>query len=609
MSSLPFPETPGYAESSPGTLPLRSDAFASARRRVLRSLLESMLYERIISAEPEPTLCEQLLRVSGQDESGAAVQYVFRALRRPSFDRVRITSNVERVAGADRREATSIARFMLETRGLHRASPELLTQFIEELEQTVLKHAQSLADAEQALASSAPAPAYDQLETQVGDGHPYHPSFKSRVGFSLADNRMYGPEFGPSLRPIWLGLSGEGAARAASRTLDLSKFLVAELGEQTLAQFTHEIVRAGQDPETCVLLPVHPWQWLNRIQPIFQEELQAGSIVYLGASADSYRPQQSIRTLVNLTTPGKAALKHALSIVNTSTTRILASHTVLNAPIISDWLTELAQEDEVLRELRTILLREVLGATYESPCHALLRTRSYGVLSCIWRESLHTRLESLEQAIPWTALTWLQPDGTPYIAPWWARDGERFLERVLDVSVLPLLHLLVHHGIALESHAQNMHLVHVDGVPKRVALKDFHDGVRFSPGRLARPELAPALRPMPAHHVRVNRNSFLTSERAEAVRDFLFDAFFFVNLGELALFLADHFAFPEARFWSLVRARFDEYEDRLASGRAQRILTADLRPRLMEVEKLTSRRLFPESDCQTHFIPCPWRME
>lgn len=45
-------------------------------------------------------------------------------------------------------------------------------------------------------------------------------------------------------------------------------------------------------------------------------------------------------------------------------------------------------------------------------------------------------------------------------------------------------------GIATESHGQNIILVHKQGWPTRVLLKDFHDGVRYSPAHLAHPELA-----------------------------------------------------------------------------------------------------------------------
>src|SRR5690606_14123813 len=116
-----------------------------------------------------------------------------------------------------------------------------------------------------------------------------------------------------------------------------------------------------------------------------------GHLIPLGTAEDSYRPQQSIRTLANITAPEKAYLKLSLSIVNTSTSRILAPHTVENAPRITDWLQGIARDDRFLREeVRPVLLGEVLGAAYDRPSFDLGHpSATYGILSCIWRESIH----------------------------------------------------------------------------------------------------------------------------------------------------------------------------------------------------------------------------
>ena len=62
-------------------------------------------------------------------------------------------------------------------------------------------------------------------------------------------------------------------------------------------------------------------------------------------------------------------------------------------------------------------------------------------------------------------------------------------------------------------------LIHRDGWPLRIALKDFHDGVRYAERHLARPELRPTLEPLPASHARINRNSFILTEDVDAVRE------------------------------------------------------------------------------------------
>lgn len=582
---------------------LRTGAFAQARRRVLRQLFESLVYENIAPHEAVVAGGETRFTLRGADEQGRGVAYVALGRRRTSFGRVRLTAAVQRVAESGAEEAQSPARLLLETRSGHGASSEKLLQMIAELEQTELKDAQALAHAARAprLADS-----YEELETAAGGGHPYHPSYKSRVGFDLSDNMAYGPEFAPSIAPIWIAADVRCTPRAAVSGLTPDQLLRSEIGRDTWAEWSARLRDASAELDSHVLLPVHPWQWRHQILPLMYDDIRTGRLIPLGPARDSYRPQQSIRTLANVSDVNRSALKLSLSILNTSTSRILAPHTVLNAPLISEWLDSLAQRDPFLREgPRPILLREIMGAAYDPPQPDLLNPRSYGALSCIWRESVHRFLEPGERAVPWAALTALDADGRPLIHGWLNPLPRAWLERLLEVSVVPILHFLAAHGIGLESHAQNMLLVHRDGTPTRVVFKDFHDGVRFAPQHLAQPQRLPALHPTPARHVRVNRNSYLTVDDPRQARDFAFDAFFFINLAELAMFLEDQVGISEDEFWAHVARVIRGYVASVPEL-AARCELFELCPSHIEVEKLTSRRLFPESDVQTHRVSCPW---
>ncbi|MGH3656727.1 MAG: IucA/IucC family C-terminal-domain containing protein, partial [Micromonosporaceae bacterium] len=223
----------------------------------------------------------------------------------------------------------------------------------------------------------------------------------------------------------------------------------------------------------------------------------------------------------------------------------------------------------------------------------------YGTLACIWREPLHGRLDPGEQAIPYTGLIARELDGTPLIDPWVRVHGlTTWLRQLLTVSVLPLVHLLQRHGIGFESHAQNMILAHRDGVPTRIVLRDFHDGVRFSRAALSRPELCPPLVEPPAYHA--NRNSFLETDDLDQVTDFLLDAFFFINLGEFALLLGEAYQLPEEPFWALVREVIADYHARHGGAGGFDIG----KPRL-DVEQLTARRLLPDTEPRVHSVPNP----
>ncbi|WP_257462671.1 IucA/IucC family protein [Archangium lipolyticum] len=582
---------------------LRSEQFIEVRRRIFRQLVEALLYEGALQPESEPDGEQLRFRFHGEDDAGSPVRYECQGRRRWSFERIRLGPGpILRVRGDEVGEAESFARFLSELRASLGADPERLAHFVHELEQTHLKDtlAQYRRSRSGRTLRSLP---YDALEGELMDGHPYHPSYKSRIGFDAVDHLAFGPEFTPELRPLWLAAHREWTHSTASAGMEPRELLARELTEATRTRFRRMLLERGLAPDDYVLLPVHPWQWREHVLATLFPELRDARLVMLGEADDFYTPQQSIRTLANRSHPENASLKLSLSILNTSTARTLAPHTVENAAPISDWLSGIAREDTYLRdELRTVFLREVLGISFEAQRPEPLRARTSGILACIWRESLHPFLDAGEEALPFTGLCHLDADGRPLIEPWVRRFGpEPWVRQLLEVSVLPLIHLLYAHGIALESHAQNMVLLHAGGLPRRVALKDFHDGIRFSPAHLAHPERRPVLRATPPSHARVNRNSYIQTEDPAEVRDFVHDAFFFINLGELALFLADHLGFEERHFWGLAREVILTYQRRFPEHR-ERFALFDLFAPTTQVEQLAMRRLYPDTEVRMHSV-------
>jgi len=581
-----------------------SEQFVRVRRRIFRQLIESLIYEGIVRREDLRTSEGDRYALVGLDDKGQEVEYRFRATRKRSFERFRLAEEpVKRVADGNEIEAESVSAFLLEIAPLLHASEEKLSLFIDEINQTLLKD--TIAQCHKQEQSTDERMDYDELEGDVMDGHPYHPCYKSRIGFSLTDHREFGPEFKPRLKLTWVAIHQDEAKISVSSSLDFTAFAQQELGADYV-RFRETITTQGKNPDHYVMVPVHPWQWRQIIASEFAEQFRTKSVIYLGEGTDEYRPQQSIRTLANATSREKAYVKLPLSITNTSTGRILAQHTICNAARVSDWLGQIVQSDRYLRDqLRLVLLKEIAGISYHH--QGLVNTmeqKVYGTLGVIWRESLHTYLQPEETAVPFNALCCTDVTNRPLIDPWIRALGLRtWLHRLLEASVLPLIHLLYAHGVAMESHAQNMILILRDGMPERVALKDFHDGIRYSP-TVAQPFGYPQVEYPPANHPRLNRNSFIEKEDPVEIKDFLHDAFFFINLSELALFLEKHYELPEQEFWEMVAGVIVRYQEQFTQFQ-ERFDLFDLFSETIEVEQLTKRRLFDEAGSRVHAVKNP----
>ncbi len=589
---------------------LPADRFHAVEQRVLRQLLQALIFEDILSFEfrAEANSERGCFILNGNTEHGQTVQYHCQGSTKHSFAQIKLANaDILRVTADGATRPASLQDVLAELIA-PLSDSAYLSNFIEELEQTLLKDAQAHHQVHIQAKTNA-QPEYDELEGDIIDAHSYHPCYKSRIGFSLADNQQYAPEFKNDLNLHWLAVRREQMLINCTHEADYQAFIAAQLGEADCQHFNNVLQQQGCHPEDYYWLPVHPWQWQAKSVHVFYPELRQQDMVYLGQGSDCYRAQQSIRTLANRSHAEKPYAKLSLSITNTSTSRILAGHTVMNAAIITDWLHGLLAQDSVAQALDFVILGETVGASFNYQTLPAHRTaKAYGTLGVIWRESVHQYLCPDESAAPFNGLCSVleQLDhAQPLIEPWLQRYGvEAWTQQLLTVAISPIIHMLFAHGIGMESHAQNIILIHRDGWPVRIALKDFHDGVRYSPSHLAHPERAPQLCPVPESHARINRNSFILTDDLNAVRDFSCDAFFFICLADLAIFLNERYQLPEATFWTMAATIITDYQARYPEH-AARYQAFDVFTPQFEIEALTQRRLFGDSEVRSKVVENP----
>ncbi|HEV2545125.1 MAG TPA: IucA/IucC family protein [Methylobacterium sp.] len=474
------------------------------------------------------------------------------------------------------------------------AAPEHRARLLAELDQTVELcrwNAENLSLPERRTLPFA------ALDAALWEGHPYHPSFKARTGFSLEDHRRYGPEAAAPFRLAWLAIRRDTIALAGPAAE--AAFWRAELGGEwdVLAD---RLGTAGHTLGTHALLPVHPWQMRRLEGDALRPWLAEGRAVALGTAGPRYVASQSLRTLHNHDDPSAASVKLSLSVVSTSSLRILDPHFVLTGPALSDWLAEIVAADPTLRKQVTVL-REYAAvlADRDGPLA--------GHLAAIWRES--PRLAPDEAAVPFNALAVCEADGRSFVGPWLERYGrDAWLDRLVAVAVLPVWHLLAAHGVALEAHGQNMILVHRDGWPERVILRDFHESAEYTPDFVTDPAGVPDFGAIDPAHAGPADDRFHAMRSAATLAELVTDSLFVFNLSEITSLLTRRHGLDEAGFWRQLGRRLRRHaaEHGLEARFARLAVEA---PRL-RVEALLSRKLgLGEARSSLHapntLFPCP----
>ncbi|MFD1175986.1 IucA/IucC family protein [Paenibacillus puldeungensis] len=571
-------------------------SYDEVQEKIMRQTLEALWFEGILSCDRT----DRTWKTCGISSGGQPVIYSCEAEEKYSFGRIKIVKGSLKREGAP---CTDLHLFLEELVLNHLDGPQV-PSFIHELLETLAKDYQSRLVIPDCIPDQDRH--YDALESHMTDGHPYHPSYKSRLGFSLEDNQTYGPEFNQKIHLYWVAVKEELMDTALSTGYTEEELYGQHLTEKDRQRFTRILEQEG-DGSKYVLIPVHPWQWERKLGAVFTHQRINRQLIPLGTSESPYRAQQSIRSLSNRKRNDASYIKLSLSITNTSTSRILAHHTTQNAPRISDWLDDLIRQDEFLQREQFHILKEVMGVSFRYEEMSTVQYQSaYGTLGAIWRENISTYLLEREDAWPLNALMLVQKNNEPFIRKVIDQHGiKRWSEALIQTLVRPIIHLLYSHGIALESHAQNIILVLEDGLPKRMIIKDLHDSVRYVPNTLLYPQLAPNLHPEPETHRKFNRYSFIHAAHVSEVRDYTYDAFFFICMTELALTL-EHFGLPEQEFWRQCAATIDQYQKEHPEYR-ERFEWFDLFSEEALIEEMTKRRIYGDSELFFRKVANPLR--
>lgn len=556
--------------SSPG----RTPPLDGVERRVVRQFVEALLYEKFVPYRVAPSRPRASSpRATGTDGSCEAIydqRFDFEiGARRYScdgtvgaFDRVRIRpGSIVRREGALAHEVDVfefVDALSLEAESSERLAQELAqTTAIGRYNQAILR----------ALVHDRRRLGFEELEGAIIEGHLYHPSFKSRTGFTLRDHEAYSGEGGDRFQVEFLAILRREVR--SSLPAGEPEFWTEELGALAYAELMARLEHLGKNPEEYALVPAHPHQLCALKEKGLDLAVRSGRVVPLGRAGDLYRGTQSLRTLTNFSNKTKANLKLPLDVFCTSCRRNFRKHFVCTAPVLSEWLTALVKGDPFLQQTRRVdLLSEYaailwdpeLGDGTPESTFSNQAALPEGAIGAIFRKSVSATLGPGESAVPFTALALEEADGRPFASVWLTEYGtEAWVARLIEVTVVPIWHMLVHHGVAFEAHAQNLILVHRDGWPERIVLRDFHEDTEFVPGFLRDPASAPDFASIDAYFAAVPDDDGYRMGSVEDLRQLYMDTVYVFNLTEVSFLLHRHGILAEARFWHIVRRALDDY--------------------------------------------------
>ncbi|MEU7996205.1 IucA/IucC family siderophore biosynthesis protein [Micromonospora sp. NPDC049060] len=464
--------------------------WAHANRLLVRKALAEFAHERLLAPEPldadqagEPASAgsvagERRYQVRGDD---GEVVYRFTASLL-ALDHWRIDADSITRHRGDAELPLDALEFCLDLRGALGLSDAILPVYLEEISSTLASTAYKLDKPAVSAAELADAD-FQAIETQMTEGHPGFVANNGRIGFGVDEYRAYAPEAGQPLRLLWVAGHRDRTSFSCAADLDYDTLIRAELDEETRAGFAETLTGLGLDPADYLLIPVHPWQWWNRISVTFAAEVAQRRLVCLGPGPDEYLAQQSIRTFFNVTDPSRHYVKTALSVLNMGFMRGLSAAYMAATPAINDWLAELIDGDEVLKRTGLTIIRERAAVGYRHLEYeaATDRYSPYRkMLAALWRESPVPALEPGRRLATMASLLHTDREGRSFAAALIARSGlapQAWLRRYLDAYLTPLLHSFYAHDLAFMPHGENVILVLDGGTVERAIFKDIAEEI------------------------------------------------------------------------------------------------------------------------------------
>jgi siderophore synthetase component len=467
---------------------LTPDAWARANRALVRKALAEFAHERLITPEPIAGLPDGY-QVRSDD---GTVRYRFTA-RRLALNHWQIDpASITRHRG-DTELPLDALDLCLELRGALGLTDRVLPLYLEEITSTLAGAAYKLDRPEIAAAELARAD-FQTIETRMTEGHPGFVANNGRIGFDAEEYHQYAPEVARPVRLLWLAAHRDHTTFTSSSDLDYDSLLRAELGDDVLADFAATLTGLGLDPADYRYLPVHPWQWWNRLAVTFAADVAERRLVCLGAGPDEYLAQQSVRTFFNITDPTRHYVKTALSVLNMGFVRGLSAAYMEATPAINDWLADLIAGDEVLRRTGLTILRERAAIGYRNRRFEAATDRHSPyrkMLAALWRESPVPRLAPGERLATMASLLHVDSAGGSLAAALVAESGlpaRAWLRHYLDAYLTPLLHCFYAHQLVFMPHGENVILVLRDGVVRRVILKDIAEEIAVMDPAVRLPE-------------------------------------------------------------------------------------------------------------------------
>lgn len=454
---------------------LSGDNWAQANRMLIRKAIAEFAHEKII-APVEVNAGHFSLPVPGGE-----ADYQFRA-RRLALDHWEIdaASLIKQENGHT--QSLDALQFIVEFNQQIGIPAAMLATYMEEITSTLCSSVFKLQNNNPDSAALVHAD-FQTVEASMTEGHPCFVANNGRIGFDARDYLAYAPEAATPIALIWVAVHLRNAHFSSLSDLEYEQLMRDELGQTVIDGFNRQLTEKNLAPDDYLFMPVHPWQWQNKLLTVFAPDIANHDIVYLGTGDDQYQAQQSIRTFFNRSQPTKRYVKTALSVLNMGFMRGLSPYYMATTPAINEWLEGLVKKDAWLQRCDFRILREVAAVGYHNRYYekAISGDSAYKkMFAALWRDNPVASLQANQRLMTMASFLHVDQHQRALLPALIADSGlpaEQWIDRYLTCYLSPLLHCFYQHDLVFMPHGENLILLLENNVPVSAYMKDIGEEI------------------------------------------------------------------------------------------------------------------------------------
>lgn len=459
---------------------LKEKNWANANLELIKKGISEFSHELIFTPTPTENKTDtawQSYRLITDDEK---THYHFKA-RKTHLDHWLIDGkSIKRIHDEQLTRLNGLT-FILDFKDTLNIPIDLLPTYLEEISSTLCGSAYKLENNTLKVEALAKA-SFQVIEQAMSEGHPCFIANNGRIGFNNSDYHKYAPEKGKPFNIIWLAAHKNKCSFSSIKNLPYNELIHKELGGAKIIEFEQRLRDLYLKPSDYLFLPVHPWQWNNKIIHIYATDISLNQLVFMGNGDDLFLPQQSIRTLFNASHPSKYYIKTALSILNMGFMRGLSPYYMESTPAITQWITDLFEQDNYLNNQGFKMLGEVATIGYKNTYFEKLgKTNAYNkMLSALWRESPIPLLKEKEHLMTMASFLHKDTDGKALVVALIEQSGitaHEWVSRYLNAYLNPLIHCFYTYEIVFMPHGENIIMLMENNSPKSILMKDITEEV------------------------------------------------------------------------------------------------------------------------------------